>query len=130
MKRIVVGFAILLFSCSALRAQQPFVVHEWGTFTTLAGSDGQLLPGLYHEEESLPYFVGSFYGFSPQINKGLYAPCAGATLKMETPVIYFYSDVARSVSVRVDWPAGTISQWYPPRTDGEPYPSMSDTLRL
>ncbi|MDP4200229.1 MAG: T9SS type A sorting domain-containing protein [Bacteroidota bacterium] len=135
MKRIVAGLVVLLvlvsaFFAAGIRAQQPFVVHEWGTFTTLAGSDGRLLPGLYHEEESLPYFVGSFSGFSPQISKGLYMPCSGATLKMETPVIYFYSDVARSVSVRVDWPAGTISQWYPPRADGEPYPSRFDTLHL
>ena len=37
-----------------------FIVHEWGTFTTLAGSDGILLPGLYHEEEQLPNFVQHF----------------------------------------------------------------------
>src|SRR5205085_10385406 len=46
--------------CFPLRAQQHFVAHEWGTFTTLAGSDGTLLPGLYHEEERLPVFVDQF----------------------------------------------------------------------
>ena len=30
-----------------------FVVHEWGTLTSVIGSDGSLLPGLHHEEEDL-----------------------------------------------------------------------------
>src|SRR5579872_3742759 len=103
MTRIIVGLVFILCSLSVLRAQQPFVAHEWGTFTTLAGSDGVLLPGLYHEEESLPYFVYHQPGFvqGGYISKGLYLDCANATLKMETPVIYFYSDNARNVSVRV-----------------------------
>ena len=33
--------------------------------------------------------------------------------KLETPVIYFYSDVARKVSVDVRFPGGVISEWYP-----------------
>ena len=40
-------------------------VHEWGTFTTVGGSDGGLLPGLEVEEEPLPGFVLSLAGFAP-----------------------------------------------------------------
>ena len=101
----------------------PFVVHEWGTFTTLAGSNGGLLSGLFIEEEALPSFVqqNAGYSFNPDPkNKGVGLQwCGGVTLKMETPVIYFYSDVARSATVRVDWPGGTISQWYPARSTGD-----------
>src|SRR4051794_32700518 len=32
-------------------------VHEWGTFTSMAGSGGQSLEGLHHEEVPLPAFV-------------------------------------------------------------------------
>ena len=32
---------------------------------------------------------------------------------METPVIYFYSDHERTVDVSVDFPQGTITEWYP-----------------
>ena len=35
------------------------------------------------------------------------------TQKMETPVIYFYSNKEMDVSVRVDFPKGVISQWFP-----------------
>jgi hypothetical protein len=32
---------------------------------------------------------------------------------METPVLYFYTDRETSVSVRVDFPKGKITEWYP-----------------
>src|SRR3954468_17255595 len=31
-----------------------FVVHEWGTLTSVSGSDGVIVTGLHHEEEDLP----------------------------------------------------------------------------
>ncbi len=36
-----------------------YVAHEWGTFTSMQGSDGVTLEGLQHEEEGLPDFVYS-----------------------------------------------------------------------
>ena len=39
-----------------------YEVHEWGTFTTVSGSDGVLLTGLQREEETLPPFVHSHLG--------------------------------------------------------------------
>ena len=83
-----------------------FVVHEWGTNTVVVGSDGVALRGLHHEGDDLPAFVfdrlkqGDVLGF-PTVDK------------METPVDYFYSDVPRSVSVRIDMPNGVLTQWYP-----------------
>ncbi len=35
------------------------VAHEWGTFTSMQGSNGHVLEGLQHEEEGLPAFVYS-----------------------------------------------------------------------
>ena len=35
----------------------PLVVHEWGTFLSMNGSDGAVLDGMYHEEHALPGFV-------------------------------------------------------------------------
>ncbi|MFN0059621.1 MAG: hypothetical protein ACKVX7_14285 [Planctomycetota bacterium] len=99
-------------------AAERFVVHEWGTFTSLQGSDGVSLEGLEHEEESLPDFVYD----RAKIRecplravgwKGLEQPVDGVTQKMETPVIYFHSPTARRVRVRVDFKDGLISQWYP-----------------
>ncbi|MGH9934956.1 MAG: hypothetical protein ACREAM_01850, partial [Blastocatellia bacterium] len=34
-------------------------------------------------------------------------------MRMETPVIYFYSDRDVRASVKVDFPGGCITEWYP-----------------
>jgi hypothetical protein len=36
--------------------------------------------------------------------------------RMETPVIYFYSDEKQTVDVSVDFPKGLITEWYPQAT--------------
>jgi hypothetical protein len=99
-------------------AAASFSVHEWGTFTTVNGSDGGQLPGLEVEEETLPNFVHSLAGFAPA-NKGWSRPVRGVTVKMETPVVYFYANQPCAVRLEVGFNGGSISQWYPNRTAGE-----------
>jgi len=94
------------------------LVHEWGTFTTLQGSDGVTLEGLQHEEEALPDFVHAIDGFSAidvliGLAKGVGRPVTGCTVKMETPVTYFYSPRALLVHARVEFEHGMLTQWYP-----------------
>jgi hypothetical protein len=133
--------AALLLSAATASAS-PYALHEWGTFTTVAGSDGVLLAGLEREEAPLPVFTYSHFGLEngnlPRglqeitrrhgampafiMMKGIGRPVAGVTVKMETPVIYFHSDQAFDVSVKVGFQGGTISQWYPDRTGGEVLP--------
>src|SRR5262249_40723637 len=36
--------------------------------------------------------------------------------RMETPVIYFYSDEKQTVDVSVDFPKGLITEWFPQAT--------------
>lgn len=96
---------------SAYSAQQDgFVVHEWGTLTSVTGSDGVLLPGLHHEEEDLPGFVADRLAQAKADPSIVLDP---TSQKMETPVTYFYSPTPRTVSVRVDFPNGILTQWYP-----------------
>lgn len=85
------------------------VVHEWGTFTTMQGSDGVTLEGLHHDEEQLPRFVYSRDLLSPEE----VALREYAFNKMETPVTYFYPSRPMCVRVRVRFPAGILTQWYP-----------------
>jgi hypothetical protein len=93
-----------------------FVVHEWGTDTIVVGSDGSLQRGLHHEEEDLPGFVydrvkaGTLLGTMPSV-----------TIKMETPVTYFYSDQPLSVQASVSFPKGVLTQWYPQVTAFSPW---------
>ena len=131
MKHFSFLLALLLFSTFSIAQEEDpvdYIAHEWGTFTTVHGSDGGYLSGLYKEEEHLPNFVYSHSGFSPDpaVQKGLYKEAAAVTVKMETPVIYFYGDQSFDINVKVDFPNGSISQWYPRRNDGEENPINKD----
>ncbi len=81
------------------------VVHEWGTFLGMSGSDGSSLDGMYHEEHTLPAFVHS------RSRDQLRLPFV--LLKGETPVIYFYTPTRQNVRVGVGFPQGVWTQWYP-----------------
>src|SRR6266704_3601413 len=93
-----------------------FIVHEWGTFVSMEGSDGLALEGLHHDEADLPHFVHS----RPRDQLRLHA----TTSKLETPVLYFYPQgpsPARYVNVRVDFPEGILTQWYPQSALSSPW---------
>lgn len=103
-----------------------FVVHEWGTFTGFAGSDGVHLPFTTNIGSDLPSFVvnRSQHKETPNFQERLlFVKWGGAVAlqRMETPVVYFYSRQPREVKVRVDFPQGTLSEFYPPVKEMAPY---------
>jgi hypothetical protein len=82
------------------------VAHEWGTFTSVAGEDGRPVQWLPHAGPTdVPDFVG-------RITCSLKASLSG-TVRMETPVIYFYAPREMTVDVRVRFPQGVITEWFP-----------------
>src|ERR1044071_6254048 len=92
------------------------VVHEWGTFTSIAGRDGVALDWRpLNGPSDLPKFVHTI----PDADDGLrHRRVQGkdsmtARVRMETPVLYFYSGKEMDVSVKVDFPKGKITEWYP-----------------
>lgn len=83
----------------------PFVVHEWGTFLQVQGSDGVALGGMVVSEEQLPSFV---------IERSIQSHWRTMLMtKMETPVTYLYADRPLRVQVRVDMPRGVLTHWFP-----------------
>ena len=121
-------------------AQGKLVVHEWGTFTGFSTSDGVHLPFSSAIGADLPLFIynrpaqaarlkstgprepGSAVEL-PGISLLLGKSGMLSTQRMETPVIYFYTDAPRDVDVRVDFPKGLITEFYPPvRAMGPAYP--------
>src|SRR3977135_3670122 len=94
-------------------AENNLVVHEWGTFTSIAGKDGVALEWRpLNGPPDLPKFVHTIQEGDAGLRN---APKADlrATERMETPVIYFYSNSDIDVSVKVDFPKGKITEWYP-----------------
>ena len=108
-------------------AVDDYTLHEWGTFTTVIGSDGTHLDGVYREDAPLPRFVYQLDAppqIAPEVarrTKGLnYSRTfAHVNVRLETPVIYFYTDKAFDAQVDVGFKNGTIGQWYPDRSAGE-----------
>jgi hypothetical protein len=104
---------------SALPPEPGLVVHEWGTYTSVQGSNGATLDGMQHEEEALPSFVHQ-RATVPTSGKGIEALPQPVNQKLETPVLYFYSPKALTVQATVDFPGGIISQWYPDAAESMP----------
>ena len=89
------------------------VVHEWGTFTSIAGKDGVALEWRpLNGATDLPKFVYSEKSTYPGLRhfNGKDMPAA---VRMETPVIYFYANREMNISTKVDFPKGKITEWYP-----------------
>lgn len=130
--------AIVLAGFVLSAASSPdYTLHEWGTFTSVSGADGALLPGLEREEEALPGFVKSHDGMWPGSHgglmnglamKGYSRPLHNVTIKMETPVIYFYTTNSFVANVHVGFNGGSISQWFPERAGGETPPPYTVNL--
>jgi len=88
-------------------AETDLTVHEWGTFTSIAGPDGLSMDWLpLTGSTDLPSFVEHFREVA--FKGGL-----RGTTRMETPVLYFYSTRETTVSVNVSFDKGLITEWYP-----------------
>jgi len=117
-KALRVLAASALAGCLAIpslsRPANDLTVHEWGTFTSVAGPDGEAVEWLpLTGSTDLPAFVEHFR--DGQFKCGL-----RGTLRMETPVLYFYSARETTVSVKVAFAKGLITEWYPHASAVEP----------
>jgi hypothetical protein len=94
-----------------------YVVHEWGTFTSVQVGDGQSRSWRPLRDSDLPTFVYDWDrpGLGRRPESYLRGPKFQLlTLqRMETPVIYFYSQHPRKVDVEVGFPRGLITEWFP-----------------
>jgi len=108
----IVGLASLVEAGGA----DPLVVHEWGTFLSVQGSDGATQGGMIDSEEVLPIFVRE-RALGGRNRAGMFQ-------KMETPVTYFYTAQPRKVRVKVDMPHGLLTHWFPAVSQfGPPLPA-------
>src|SRR6266849_10342930 len=120
----------LLVGCFAISSDLParnappvyagLTVHEWGTFTSIAGRDGQAVEwSPLTGATDLPGFVEHFRGDGFKL--GL-----RGTVRMETPVLYFYDSREENVSVKVSFSKGVITEWYPAAIRVGPTANLSD----
>lgn len=113
---VAAGTSLSSFSSANTVGTKPdLMVHEWGTFTSVAGEDGRALFWRPLTVESdLPSFVYSVD--KGDTWRGLRYPSKSGIavrVRMETPVLYFYAKEALTVAVKVGFPGGRITEWYP-----------------
>ena len=104
------------------------IVHEWGTFTTLQDEDGRELSGINIDDEPVPRFVHDVNPAllaSPVLTsthweyrmKGAPRAHPLVTMRLETPVIYFYPPKGVTepfpIDVNVKFRGGWLTQFYP-----------------
>jgi hypothetical protein len=108
-------FFVQLFAATAILSAaevqttelSDLTVHEWGTFTSVAGPDGSAIDwDALGDKDDLPGFVNDlgYRCFKWRVT---------GTVRMETPVLYFYSSDALQANVKVSFPKGVITEWYP-----------------
>ena len=136
--------AIILACCCVFTAVRPlvaspeattanYVAHEWGTFTSVQGADGVQMEWNPLNLYELPGFVYSL--FRPGLGRPTGAQSLSKTAfvarqRMETPVIYFYSDAPLHVNVAVDFPQGKLTEWYPQARFAEELEKPNGQTRL
>lgn len=119
---------IFATGCLSLQAAERLVVHEWGTFTTLQNEEGQELTGINVDDEPVPPFV---HNLSPYVlnhalitspywtyrQKGAPRQHPHITMRLETPVIYFYpprgTRLPMKLDVSVEFRGGWLTEFYP-----------------
>jgi hypothetical protein len=109
-----VNFAIVLAAAAFLIGAEihptppsDFTVHEWGTFTSVAGEDGSAV-----DWDALGG-INDLPGFVHDVGYRCAKWRLTGTVRMETPVIYFYSPREVTARVKVQFPRGVITEWYP-----------------
>src|SRR5712691_7415609 len=114
MRVIVLSLVWAAFLAAAEKRVRPLfqdpravIVHEWGTFTSIAGADGTAVEWLPQEGPTdLPCFVAR--------NRFNVKGSLSGTVRMETPVLYFYATRETTVNVNVRFRQGVITEWFPP----------------
>jgi hypothetical protein len=103
---VISGAALLIAASIGSLHPEALTAHEWGTFTSIAGDDGMAIRWEPLDGPSdLPCFVHRFEFGAKALLSG--------TVRMETPVIYLYGPEGSTASVRVSFPQGFITEWYP-----------------
>ncbi len=117
----IIFVAAVLGGCAAATPSpgQTLIVHEWGTFTSFQDSVGTTIGGINVDDEPVPEFVhrlDSFPIWTPGSRPASWSQGAprchpDVTLRLETPVVYFYPDSDSAVHEPIDFHASFLGGW-------------------
>lgn len=128
MKRTLTTFlaCTLQLAVAALAGAAPnLIVHEWGTFTSFQDDRGVTISGINVDDEPVPAFVHRLRDlpiFTPRSMPAIWSQGAprchsDVTLRLETPVLYFYPQAEfpreRPFDVQASFNGGWLTEFYP-----------------
>ena len=130
MKEILASFLVAsaFALCSSAAANGNLIVHEWGTFTSFQSEEGITIAGINVDDEPVPSFVHRLKelpvftarSLPARWSQGAPRCHSGVTLRLETPVLYFYPQSGfafeQSIDVRVRFNGGWLTEFYPAAT--------------
>jgi hypothetical protein len=112
--------------CAEARANaSTLIIHEWGTFTSFQDDRGATIAGINVDDEPVPKFVHRLDElpiFTTRSRPATWSQgsprChADVTLRLETPVLYFYPqdgfDRDQSLEVRATFAGGWLTEFFP-----------------
>ncbi len=117
--------AIALTGAATVAGAADLVVHEWGTFTSFQDANGTTIAGINVDDEPVPKFVhrlGDLPIFTPQSIPATWSQGAprchpDVTLRLETPVLYFYPQPSfpeeQALDVSVSFNGGWLTEFFP-----------------
>src|SRR5262245_51181906 len=122
--RRMAALVLIAMAASALADSPKLIVHEWGTFTSFQDANGDAIPGINVDDEPVPKFVHRLTTDLVITTSSMPAMWAqGApichpdvTLRLETPVLYFYPQAGfsdPSLDVRASFNGGWLTEFYP-----------------
>jgi len=123
-RRTLLLFTVGLGIAAVHAASPPLVVHEWGTFTSFQDARGRTIAGINVDDEPVPRFVHRLRDFQTFRTTSLPASWSqgaprcfpGVTLRLETPVLYFYPPagwLSQPFDVRATFNGGWLTEFYP-----------------
>lgn len=127
--QVILAFLILVTAALSTRDvfadSAALVVHEWGTFTSFQDSRGTTIAGINVDDEPVPKFVHRLADVPIFTTRSLPARWSqGAprchpdvTLRLETPVLYFYPQAAfppaQTLQVQATFVGGWLTEFFP-----------------
>lgn len=100
-------------------------IHEWGTFTSFQDEDGTTISGINVDDEPVPKFVHRLDDLPIFTTRDMPASWSqgaprchpNVTLRLETPVLYFYPqdgfDRDQAFDVQATFSGGWLTEFYP-----------------
>ena len=106
-------------------ASPRLTIHEWGTFTALQDEQGRAISGINTDDQPLPDFVHRLAQYlmipatelAPAFFKGAPQCHPDVTMRLETPVVYFYppagAPLPMKLTIQASFREGWLTEYYP-----------------